>query len=61
VGQQSRVRFDTVYEKAGFGGWLESMLAPRMMRGLYAEELAKLEQAAQAHGPVSACATKVAA
>jgi hypothetical protein len=61
VGQKSRVRFDTVYEKPGIVGWLERMLAPRMMRGLYADELAKLEQTARAHGPVSDCATAVAA
>jgi hypothetical protein len=61
VGQQSRVRFDTVYEKPGIAGWVESMLAPRMMRGLYAEELAKLERTAQAHGPIRACVTAAAA
>jgi hypothetical protein len=54
-GQQSRVRFDTVYTKSGPQGWIEKLLVARVLGPLYADELERLERYAQAHGPLSAC------
>jgi uncharacterized protein YndB with AHSA1/START domain len=44
-GSGSRVRIETRWEAArGIEGWLERLLAPRALRGLYADELARLER-----------------
>jgi hypothetical protein len=53
-GQQCRVRFDTMLEARGFQGLLMRMLAPRLLKPVYADELARLEQHAQAHAPIPA-------
>jgi len=54
-GSQSRVRFDTVYSRSGVMGWIEKLLVARVLGPLYADEQRRLEQHAQAHGPLSAC------
>jgi hypothetical protein len=43
-GDASRVRIDTTWKGAtGIGGLFERLFAPRVMRGLYADELARLD------------------
>ncbi len=43
--ESSRVRIETSWEGAGgVGGFFERLFAPRAMKGIYAEELAKLAQ-----------------
>jgi hypothetical protein len=46
------VRFDTVLEAGGLQGLLARLFAPRLLRPLYADEMARLEQHARAHGPL---------
>lgn len=47
-GDESRVRIYTTWEGAGgIGGFFERMFAPRVMRGLYADELARLNEYAR--------------
>lgn len=42
-GGSSRVRIDTAWEGAGgVGGFFERMFAPRVMKGIYADELERL-------------------
>ena len=53
--QYARVRFDTAYTRKGIQGWIEGLLVPRLLRSLYADELARLERHAQAHGPLANC------
>jgi Polyketide cyclase / dehydrase and lipid transport len=52
-GSSSRVRISTTWEGAGgIGGFFERMFAPRVMRGIYADELERLDAYArgqQAH------------
>jgi hypothetical protein len=60
AGEQTRVRFDTVYHRSGPMGFLEALLVPRMLRPLYVDEMARLERLAQVHGPIGACATPIA-
>jgi hypothetical protein len=55
-GQHARVRFETAYSKSGIQGWIEGLVAPRLLRSLYADELAQLERHAQEHGPLAECA-----
>jgi hypothetical protein len=44
----SRVRIETVWQGAGgIGGFFERTFAPRVLRRLYAQELAKLDRHAQ--------------
>ena len=43
---KARVTITTAYEKGGFRGWVESLLAPRYLRQVYAAELAQLERVA---------------
>jgi hypothetical protein len=52
-GERSRVRFDTVLEASGLDGLLTRLLAPRLMRSLYADELERLERYARAHPPIT--------
>ena len=47
--QRSRVRFETVIEAGGLMGLITRLFAPGMLRPVYAEEMARLEQHAQAH------------
>jgi hypothetical protein len=47
-GERARVRFDTVLEASGIDGLLTRLLAPRLLRPVYADELARLERYAQA-------------
>ena len=54
-GQYARARFDTRYTKGGIQGWIERLVAPRVLRSLYADELARLERHAQDHGPPEDC------
>jgi hypothetical protein len=49
--RRARVRFDTVLEASGLEGLLARLFAPRLLRPLYADELARLEQHARAHPP----------
>jgi uncharacterized protein YndB with AHSA1/START domain len=43
VGDRSRVRISTAWEGAGgIGGFFERLFAPRVMRGIYADELERL-------------------
>ena len=55
-GSASRVRIATEWEGAGgIGGFFERTFAPRVMRGIYADELARLDAYARAEaGPGSA-------
>jgi hypothetical protein len=48
VGNQCRVRFDTFLDARGLEGILTRLLAPRLMKPLYDDELARLERSAQA-------------
>lgn len=48
------VRFDTVIDEGGLQGLLNRLLAPRLLRPLYADELSRLEEHARAHGPLAA-------
>lgn len=47
VGETSRVRIETEWEKGGVGGFVEKMVAPRMLRPIYADELARLDRYAR--------------
>jgi hypothetical protein len=47
--RRARVRFDTVLDASGLPGLLTRLLAPGMLRPLYADELERLERHAQAH------------
>jgi hypothetical protein len=46
-GRQSRVRFDTVLEASGLEGLLNRLMAARLLRPVYADELQRLERYAQ--------------
>jgi Polyketide cyclase / dehydrase and lipid transport len=47
----SRVKISTTWEGAGgMGGIFERIFAPRVMRGIYADELERLNAYARAHG-----------
>ena len=48
-GTQALVRFDTTIEAGGVEGLMNRLFAPRLMRGLYADELERLERYAQEH------------
>lgn len=50
---QCRVRFDTLLAYSGLEGLVTRLLAPRLLRSLYADELARLERYAQAHPPLA--------
>ncbi len=47
--QRARVRFDTVIEAGGLTGLMVRLLAPGMLRPVYADELERLERHAKAH------------
>jgi hypothetical protein len=48
-GEQTLVRIDTVLQRRGIEGVLLPLLGPRILRPIYADELARLEQHAQSH------------
>lgn len=54
--RRSRVRFDTVIEAGGLMGLITRLLVPGMLRPVYADEMARLEQHAQAHPALTAVA-----
>jgi hypothetical protein len=47
--QRARVCFDTVFEAGGISGLMIRLLAPRLLRPVYADELERLERYAKAH------------
>jgi hypothetical protein len=47
--RRARVRFDTVLEAGGIAGLMTRLLAPSMLRPVYADELERLERHAKAH------------
>jgi hypothetical protein len=59
-GESSRVEISTQWQGAGgIGGFFERLFAPRVMRGIYVNELERLnayarERAAADRGPASA-------
>jgi hypothetical protein len=57
-GGRCQVRFETLLEANGLAGVFTRLFAPRLLRPLYAEELARLEQHAQRHPPLSPAATR---
>ena len=49
AGAKSRVRISTTWQGAGgIGGFFERLFAPRVMRGIYADELERLDAYARA-------------
>jgi hypothetical protein len=48
---RTRVTFTTEWSKGGLKGWVERLLAPRMMRRMYAEEMNNLARVAGASSP----------
>jgi len=48
------VRIETVLRSGGIQGWLMPLVGPRIMRGLYADELSRLERYAQSHARTAA-------
>jgi hypothetical protein len=48
AGHRSRVRFDTVFEAGGLEGLAIRLLAARLLRPVYTDELERLERYAQA-------------
>lgn len=46
AGQRCRVEIRTEWEAHGVSGWLQRLLAPPLLRKMYAEELANLERIA---------------
>ncbi len=55
--QRARVRFDTVLEAGGFMGLMTRLLAPRMLRPVYADELERLERHAKIHPALTPAGT----
>ena len=54
LGEQARVRFDTLLEGTGLDGLLMRLVGPRLLLPLYYEELRRLEAHAQAVGRAGA-------
>ena len=52
-GERARVRFDTVMEAGGLTGLMMRLLAPGMLRPVYADELERLERHAKEHPPLA--------
>ena len=49
-GGKALVQISTTWEGAGgIGGFFERLFAPRVMRGIYADELERLDAYARAH------------
>lgn len=46
-GARSRVTITTRYTRGGIGGWLESVLLPRLAAPIYRKEIANLERVAR--------------
>jgi hypothetical protein len=54
-GDQSNVRIETEWDGAGgIGGFFERTFAPRVMRGIYEDELGRLDEYARAQSAASA-------
>jgi hypothetical protein len=53
-GGRTRVRIDTVLRARGLDGILLHLFGSRILGPLYADELARLERYARAHGPLPA-------
>ena len=49
-GRRAHVRFDTVWTQPGLAGWVQRLVAPSFLRGVYAEEMANLERVARERG-----------
>lgn len=49
VGERCRVRFETTWPAQGVRGVIERLLAPRLLRPIYIEELANLDRYAREH------------
>lgn len=45
-----RVTIETMFPQRPGIGWIEQLLAPRLLRGIFAGELARLEQHVRQHG-----------
>ena len=43
-GSGSRVQFETTWQSAGVSGLIERLFAPRMLRGVYLDELERLDR-----------------
>jgi hypothetical protein len=56
LGSGCVVRFDTVFDEPGLGGILLRLFFGRLLGPLYADELARLEAYAHAHGPLAVAA-----
>jgi hypothetical protein len=56
LGSGCVVRFDTVFDEPGLGGILLRLFIGRLLGPLYADELARLEAYAHAHGPLAVAA-----
>ena len=54
--RRARVRFDTVIEAGGLMGLITRLVVPGMLRPVYADEMARLEQHAQKHTALTAVA-----
>ncbi len=50
-GRESEVTIKTEWEASGLRGWLARMMAPSLLRRIYAEQLAQLEAAFACHPP----------
>ena len=50
-GDRCRVLIETTWQRAGVRGLVERLLAPRVLRPLYADELARLDRYAQEQAP----------
>jgi hypothetical protein len=50
-GERTYIRIDTVLQTRGLNGLIMRLLGSRILAPLYADELARLERYAQAHGP----------
>jgi hypothetical protein len=52
-GDGSRVRIETVWTTPGLRGWIERLVAPRVLRRLYLEELRRLDLSAREAGDLT--------
>jgi hypothetical protein len=59
-GQRALVRFDTVLEAGGLTGLLMRLLAPGMLRPVYADEMERLERHAKQHPALTPAAAPAA-
>lgn len=50
-GNQARVTITTDYEASGVAGFMEKLMAPAVLRGVYEKELRQLEQFVMGKAP----------